>query len=110
MDYAAALDRVVRMTRMASAGNVVGVRAVVEDIEKGLPGYWQTTVGRLYMRLATIGAINNHKLGTVRYLCGERGVPALGDGKGDELGAFPPPPSSACLVSLPQACHVPPLL
>jgi len=76
------------MTKMALAGLVEGERAVIEDIDKALPGYWQTTAGRLYLRLATSAAINNDKLGLVQYLCGERGVPALGDDKGDECGAF----------------------
>lgn len=45
MDYPGVPGRVVRMIKMATAGNVAGVRAVLEDIDKDTPGYWQTTAG-----------------------------------------------------------------
>lgn len=77
------------MNQMVAAGNVEGLRAVVKDVEKSMPGYWQTTAeGRLYLRLATSRAIIHNKLGIVHCLCGERGVLAEAN---DERGAFTHP-------------------
>ena len=78
------------MSQMVAAGNVEGLRAVVKDVEKSMPSYWQTTEGRLYLRLATSRAIIHNKLGIVHYLYGEQKVSVLAEAN-DERGAFTHP-------------------
>jgi hypothetical protein len=99
--YASGPAGVFRIPEMAKVGDVDGMRAVIEDIAKSMQDYWQTTMGRVYLRLAAINGVIKDKLGIVRYLCGERGVPGLADDP-EAYGAFPAVASlpSSFLLSL----------
>ena len=72
-----ALGRALKnLPNLGAAGDVQGMREVVEAAENRLPAYWQTQ-GRLILRITTLKAIDSSKISVVQYLCEERGMPPL---------------------------------
>lgn len=75
------------MFDLAEAGDVRGVRAVMESIDVSHPGYLQTTAGRYNLRTAAVCAARYGRLDVIPYLCGERRVPPMAMPP-DEIGTF----------------------
>ena len=76
-----------KMFDLAEAGDVRGVRAVMESIDVSHPGYLQTTAGCYNLRTAAVCAARYGRLDVIRYLCGERRVPPMAT-QSDEIGTF----------------------
>lgn len=95
-----ALGRALKnLPNLGAAGDVQGMREVVEAAENRLPAYWQTTQGRLILRITMLKAINSSKISVVQYLCEERGMPPLAAAP-EEFGKLVLAPSSPRRLSL----------
>lgn len=75
-----------KMFDLAEEGDVRGVQAVIESIDKSHPGYLETTAGRLNLRTTAICAARYGKLSVMQFLCEERGMPPMAAPQ-DEIGA-----------------------
>ena len=73
---------------LAAAGDVQGMRDVIKAVEDRQPAYWQTPIGRFYLRTATYRAIIAGRLNIVQYLCVERGEGPMAAGP-EGFGTFP---------------------
>jgi len=84
---------------LATAGNVDGLRALIEETDVSyatllggiqslgiFTSYWQTPMGRFHLRLLALKGISCDKLSIVQYLCGEQGVHPLAEARPDEFG------------------------
>lgn len=82
------------LVHLVSAGDVEGLRGIIDSFETIEPGHWEKTAGRLHLRISTTKAIEHGSLSIVQYLCEERGVPPL---------AEDPEAYGACLPSAPPS-------
>lgn len=75
------------MMMLALAGSFQDLRDGIDATEARYPGYWQTTAGRLYLRIATNHAVSNKDMRVIQYMCEERGVPPMAVNR-DEFGMY----------------------
>ena len=67
------------MLELVVTDNLQGLQVFIEDADVHSPGHWQTGEDRFTLRMTTNNTIRLARLEFVQYLCGEQGVPALGD-------------------------------
>ena len=93
-------SKITDLNALVTAGDVQGLRTLLDSITVEFPKYWQETRGRFWLCILTLTGIQCGNLTIVKFLCGERGVPPLAAMQDDEYGTTLPIPSSKSPISL----------